>query len=177
MALDTSKKNFIRIRGANVNNLKNLSVDIPRDKFVVFTGLSGSGKSSLVHLIPRFYDATKGEVRFHGVNVKDNKLDFDITGYVPNKSDKSECNQKNQILNISDGKSTILPKLLIDNYDVSSSHSAYIGKFRDEVLFYLMSRGISKEKATHLLIEGLLISGGDLEQEEVIKFQTEIENI
>ena len=35
----------IIIKGANENNLKNLTVTIPRDKFVVFTGLSGSGKS------------------------------------------------------------------------------------------------------------------------------------
>ena len=39
--------NFIKIRGARVNNLKNIDIDIPRDKFIVITGLSGSGKSSL----------------------------------------------------------------------------------------------------------------------------------
>lgn len=40
-------KEYIKIRGARENNLKNIDVDIPRDKFVVMTGLSGSGKSSL----------------------------------------------------------------------------------------------------------------------------------
>ena len=40
-------KNTIRIKGAKVNNLKNIDLEIPRDKMVVFTGLSGSGKSSL----------------------------------------------------------------------------------------------------------------------------------
>ena len=103
----------------------------------------------------------------HGVNVKDNKLDFDITGYVPNKSDKSECNQKNQILNIKDGKSTILPKLLIDNYDVVSSHSAYIGKFKDEILFYLMSRGISEKVSYDLLIKSFLVN--NCENKEIIE--------
>ncbi len=42
-----SDNNSIRVKGARVNNLKNVSVEIPRDKFVVITGLSGSGKSSL----------------------------------------------------------------------------------------------------------------------------------
>ena len=42
-----SDNNSIRVKGARINNLKNISVDIPRDTFTVITGLSGSGKSSL----------------------------------------------------------------------------------------------------------------------------------
>lgn len=112
----------------------------------------------------------------HGINVNDNKLDFDITGYIPNTSLKCECNQKNQILNIKDGKSTILPKLLIDNYDVVSSHSAYIGKFKDELLFYLMSRGISEKVSYDLLIKSFLVNGCD-NIEIIEKLDKEIDKI
>lgn len=121
-------------------------------------------------------EKTISNIYNHGVNVNDSKLDFDITGYVPNKSDNSECNQKNQILNIRNGKSTILPKLLIDNYDVVSSHSAYIGKFKDEILFYLMSRGISEKVSYDLLIKSFLING--CEKKEIVEeLEKEIDKI
>ncbi|NMB44395.1 MAG: excinuclease ABC subunit A, partial [Clostridiales bacterium] len=42
-----NKKKYIRIKGARENNLKDINLEIPRDSFVVMTGLSGSGKSSL----------------------------------------------------------------------------------------------------------------------------------
>ena len=46
-AVQPISRNFITIKGARVHNLKNIDLKIPRDQFIVFTGLSGSGKSSL----------------------------------------------------------------------------------------------------------------------------------
>lgn len=122
------------------------------------------------------YKNTYSNIYNHGVNINDNKLHFDIIGSVGMNISKCICNQENQIINLNDGDSTILPKLLIDNYDISSSHSAYIGKFSDDILFYLMSRGISKESAYKILIKSLLINGGE-ESTELEKFKEKIENI
>ena len=67
--------------------LKNISFKANKGETVAFIGSTGSGKSTLINLIPRFYDATEGEVLVDGVNVKEyriNKLNNKI-GYVPQK--------------------------------------------------------------------------------------------
>ena len=120
---------------------------------------------------------THSEVYNHGINMNKNILTFDVCGIVPKKYSKCICNQDNQIINMDNGKSTILPKLLIDNYDVDSNHSAYIGKFKDEYLFYLMSRGISRENSYRLLLEGFLINSDSIEKDKIKDFIDEINRI
>lgn len=113
---------------------------------------------------------TESNIFNHGVNVLNNKLSFDVTGLVPKNISKCICNQENQIINLSDGTSLIKPNLLIRNYDTFSNHAAYIGKFKDELLFYLMSRGISFNKSNELLMESLLINNGNKEEKVVQEF-------
>ena len=120
---------------------------------------------------------THSEVYNHGINMNTNKLTFDVTGVVPRKYSKCICNQDNQIINMDNGKSTILPKLLIDNFDVDSNHAAYIGKFKDEYLFYLMSRGISRENSYKLLLNGFLINSDSIEIDKIKEFVDEINRI
>ena len=120
---------------------------------------------------------THSELFNHGVNVKDNKLNYSITSYVPNEYSKCICNQDNQIINLSDGKSTIKPNLLIDNFDVNSSHSAYIGTFKNEDMFYLMSRGISRSNCYKLLLKGFLINSRFIDVSKISDFMDKINNI
>ena len=68
--------------------LENISFKAKKGETVAFIGSTGSGKSSLINLIPRFYDATSGEVLVDGVNVKDYKQEFlhQKIGYIPQKA-------------------------------------------------------------------------------------------
>ena len=122
-------------------------------------------------------DNTHSEVFNHGVNINNKKLTYYVDGNVPKTSSKCICNQENQIINMKDGKSTILPILRIDNYDVDSNHAAYIGEFSKEQLFYCMSRGISYKDAERLLLNGFLINSDSIDLNKIQKFIKEIEKI
>ena len=68
--------------------IKDISFKANKGDVVAFIGSCGSGKSTLINLIPRFYDATDGEILIDGVNIKDYKLGalHDKIGYVPQKA-------------------------------------------------------------------------------------------
>lgn len=68
--------------------LKNISFSVNKGETVAFIGSTGSGKSTLINLVPRFYDATEGEILVDGINVKEYDLNslYKKLGYVPQKS-------------------------------------------------------------------------------------------
>lgn len=90
---------------------------------------------------------------------------FDVNGCVTKNSNQCICTQDSKIVQKEKSNSQIHPKLFIDNYDVEASHSAYLGPWQEETLFYLESRGIKKEIATKLLTKGLLLGNLRIDEE------------
>ena len=113
----------------------------------------------------------------HGVNVKDRKLLFDVNPKVKKNAVGCVCNQENSIINLEDGESMICPNLLIDNYDVISSHSAYIGSFSKEMLFYMMSRGLTEKASYELLMRYFLLQEENIAVERIPRFLEEIKKL
>ena len=107
-------------------------------------------------LVDHLASDTKSNIEAKAVNIEQGKIHFEIVGNVPKEIKNCEVNQDTRIYTFNQNKCTINPVLLIENNDIVANHAAFIGRFDDEVLFYLMSRGISKKECIHLLIKGFL---------------------
>ena len=108
---------------------------------------------------------TSSNLSNHGVNNSSGTLYFNVDSKINRSASLACADQENKIINLVTGDSKILPNLLVDNYDVSASHSAYISDFDKESMFYLKSRGISEKDARRLLLEGFLIGNLDVDDE------------
>ncbi len=102
----------------------------------------------------------------NGVNIENGKIKFNVSSFVPKGKIKCDASQNNKIINLTDNECIINPNLYIDEYDVVASHSAWIGSFKEEEIFYLESRGIKKEEAIKLLVKGFLINKLEIKEEE-----------
>ncbi len=92
-----------------------------------------------------------------GVSLNGGKLLFDVIGKIEKGMSKSKCSQLSRGIVMDDNsKVDAKPVLLIDEYDCFANHGASIGKVSDEDLFYLMSRGLTKNEAFILILDGII---------------------
>ena len=112
---------------------------------------------------------SKSDLLNHGVNILNGNLTFNVSTFVPENISGCYANQGNRIINLTNNKCKISPNMYIDCFDVIANHSAFIGTFKDNELFYLQSRGIPRDEATKLLIKGFLTSELSEEQKEKYK--------
>ena len=93
--IDTKEKGTVEFRDVSFKYpdaeeylLKNISFKVNKGETIAFIGSTGSGKSTLINLVPRFYDATEGEVLVDGINAKEYKEEIlnNKLGYIPQKA-------------------------------------------------------------------------------------------
>lgn len=109
---------------------------------------------------------TKSIVNNNGINLTNRDLFFEIDGIVKKDIINCETSQFSKIINYQDGNSKIIPNLIIDNNEVIANHSAYIGNFSFDDMFYIQSRGINKREMYRLLYRSLLLGKMVLDEEE-----------
>lgn len=101
---------------------------------------------------------TNSFIKNNSVCIDNGKVYFQVSGYVDKGIKNCIINQNNHIINLTDNKCEIRPNLYIEEYDTIANHSALIGGFDEQELFYIQSRGINEIDARKLLIKGFLLN-------------------
>ena len=122
-----------------------------------FKTISSNKETYDYHIFHKFKN-TISSIKNNGVCIKDGTLIYQVSSFVPEEITGCIVNQNNRIINLTNNKCEIRPNLYIDTSDVEASHSALIGKFSAEEMFYMQSRGIDYKAALKLLIIGFLTS-------------------
>ncbi len=131
-----------------------------------FKTISNNKETYDYHIFHR-YKNTTSNIKNNGVCVENGNIIYQVSSFVPKNITGCIVNQNNRIINLTNNKCEILPNLYIDCNDVEASHSALIGKFSDEEMFYIQSRGIDYNNAIKLLITGFLVS--DISNKKILK--------
>ena len=128
--------------------LKNISFKANKGETVAFIGSTGSGKSSLINLVPRFYDATEGEVLVDGVNVKNYTQEYlhNKLGYVPQKAVIFNDTVNNNIAYGENGKEKITEEKIKKSIEVAQGKE--------------FVENMDEQYNTHMAQGGTNVSGG-----------------
>lgn len=148
----------------SVNSTLDITTNLNKDNLIFNYAYSAINENNNTYKINinHFGKNITSNIVSHGINMENEKLSFTINAIVPKNSDGTITNQDSNILLLGDNNVTIKPNLIVDNFDIEANHSAYIGQFKEEELFYLESRGINKETAKKLLAKSFLIGAMDI---------------
>lgn len=138
-----------------------------------YTSLLNYGNNSYDFETRHNASYTESNVLNHCVNFTESEFKFLVNTDIKKDCIECYCNQDNKIIDMIGGKNYISPNLLVDNDLVNANHSAYIGKFKKDVVFYLKSRGINDKLCNLLLIKGFLLEKmnfDELIKEEFVNF-------
>lgn len=160
---------FYDVEKIKQNDVINLNGEHSSLKYILKTISSNEESYNLV--INHKASYTNSDIVNNSINVKNGAVIFDVTGIVPNGIIECNLKQNNRVVTFNKKLCQINPNLLIDEDNVIAEHSAFIGKFNDEDLFYLQSRGISYDEAIKLLIKGFLFSGLQLDESSKINLE------
>ena len=111
-------------------------------------------------------------VNFYGVSNQNGKIKVNATGDVKANIKNNEMLENIRILALNDEENIIYPNLLVSSDEVEINHNATISGINQDYLFYLESKGLSKECATNIITKGFILSKLDIngEEKENIKF-------
>ena len=174
LKLNLNIENNITFNIFSYNSSFDIKLNILKDNLNINYGFStiNYDKNSYVIDINHLGNNIKNSIKNHGINIDNNALDFIINTIVPKDKKSIVTSQDSKIINLKENVSIVKPNLYIDNDDIEANHSSYIGSFKDEKLFYLMSRGLNKESAIDLLVKSFLIGNMDInfnEKEKILE--------
>ena len=149
----------------NVISMNNSTTDVYNFNLVKEYGtlemnvlsLTKNAKKDFTYFVNHLAPETKSTVSNYGISFENGINNFKVNGIIKPNMKNSDVRQltKGLILDPT-GECLAEPILLIDYYDVKAYHGATIGKISDDDLFYLMSRGLTKDEAFMLIINGIL---------------------
>ena len=123
---------------SNIQILKNITFKANTGETVAFIGSTGSGKSTLINLIPRFYDVTDGEILIDGINVKDYKLNtlHNIIGYISQKAFMFTGTIRENITFGENDKKTLDDNAIMEAIEIAQAKAADIKKKLDNLISF-----------------------------------------
>ncbi len=113
------------------------------------------------HLAPK----TKSNIINKTISTNTATIDYTIDSILPKNNYDCILNQETRIITNDSSNCFIRPNMFIDEEDVDARHASYIGKFKEEELFYLMTRGLSLKESIKLLVKGYILSNLEVDED------------